>query len=104
MCNPASATAATATATLQAENEFAIVTRWDFAPGQATGWHRHGHPYVVVPVTDGVLRIVSAGGVETLVPLTAGSSYARPEGVEHDVFNGGDAPLSFVEVEIKRRA
>jgi mannose-6-phosphate isomerase-like protein (cupin superfamily) len=33
--------------------------------------------------------------------LKAGVSYARDAGVEHNVVNAGDAPLSFVEVELK---
>ncbi len=35
------------------------VTEWRFAPGAETGWHVHGHDYVVVPLTDG--RWVSSG-------------------------------------------
>lgn len=98
MCDKNSAT--TARPTVQANDGRAIVTRWDFAPGEATGWHRHAHPYVVVPLMDGLLRIVSAQG-ETLAPLRAGMSYARPAGIEHDVFNAGAEPLAFVEIEIK---
>ena len=26
----------------------------------------------------------------------------RPAGVTHDVMNGGDAPMAFVEIEVKR--
>ncbi len=91
----------TATPTVQVDDERVRITRWDFRPGEATGWHRHGMPYVVVPLVDGVLKIVDATG-EKLVPLTAGASYARPEGVEHDVINGGTAMMSFVEIELKQ--
>lgn len=89
-----------AKATLQYEDERVRVIRYDFAPGAETGHHRHGYDYVIVPVTDGTLRIVDAEG-ERLVPLRAGASYRRPVGVEHNVINAGDAPLSFVEVELK---
>ena len=34
--------------TIQQEDEAVRITRWDFAPGAVTGWHRHGWPYVVV--------------------------------------------------------
>jgi len=34
--------------------------------------------------------------------LTAGQSYRRPAGIEHDVMNGSDRPMAFVEIEIKR--
>lgn len=86
--------------TLQVDDAAVRVTRWDFAPGAATGWHRHEFPYVVVPVVDGTLRIVDAAG-ERLVPLQAGVSYARPAGVEHDVFNAGAGAMAFVEIEMK---
>jgi len=39
-------------------------------------------------------------GKETLADLTSGAAYFRPAGVEHDVFNGGDRELIFVEVEL----
>jgi quercetin dioxygenase-like cupin family protein len=83
------------------ENERVRVTRWSFAPGEATGWHRHELDYVIVPVTGGTL-LIDDGAAETEVELTAGSPYFRPEGVEHDVANGGDGPVVFVEVELKR--
>jgi hypothetical protein len=37
------------------------------------------------------------------VEMTPGQSYGRKAGVEHDVINAGDAPVSFVEIELKRR-
>ena len=46
------------------------------------------------------LRIVDAEG-EHRARLTLGQAYARRAGVEHDVFNAGDAELAFIEVEIK---
>ena len=49
-----------AKATVQADNEAVKITEWRFAPGEATGWHRHGYDYVVVPMTTGPLRIKSA--------------------------------------------
>jgi hypothetical protein len=36
------------------------------------------------------------------VPLKAGQSYRRLSGIEHDVMNGSQHPISFVEIEIKR--
>jgi len=29
-------------------------------------------------------------------------SYQRPAGIEHDLMNGSDHPIAFVEIEIKR--
>ena len=89
-----------ATGTLQVDDIRVRITRYDFQPGQETGWHRHEYPYAVVPLVDGTLRIVDAQG-EKLVPLAAGISYSRPAGVEHNVFNGGQSHMAFVEVEMK---
>ena len=44
------------------DNERVRVTEWRFAPGAATGWHRHAMDYVVVPMADGVLELVGPGG------------------------------------------
>jgi quercetin dioxygenase-like cupin family protein len=83
----------------QIENKRTRVTRHRMAPGASTGFHRHDYDYVIVPVTDGRMRIVEGGG-ETIAELKAGVAYFRPAGVEHDVFNGGDRELIFVEVEL----
>jgi len=90
-----------AVATQMQDDPNVRVTRWDFAPGAETGWHRHGLGYVVVPVTDGTLLLELPGGGTAEAKLTAGVSYSRGPGVEHNVVNGGTAPLSFVEVELK---
>jgi quercetin dioxygenase-like cupin family protein len=87
--------------TIQQDDAAARITRWDFAPGATTGWHTHGWPYFVVMLADGILKI-DAGGTVTDVPLSAGQSYMRPAGIEHDVMNGSLHPLAFVEIEIKR--
>src|SRR5215216_6981860 len=87
--------------TVQQDDTTVRITRWDFAPGAVTGWHKHGWPYFVVMLTDGILKIDS-GTAESEVPLSAGQSYMRPAGVEHDVMNGSAHPIAFVEIEIKR--
>ena len=69
------------------------VTEWQFEPGAATGFHRHEFDYVVVPLVDGLLRLVSPG-VETSAALRTGVAYFRKAGVEHDVINAGDKPLA----------
>jgi quercetin dioxygenase-like cupin family protein len=89
-----------AIATRQVENPRFIVTEWRFAPGAHTGWHRHAYDYVVVPLSTGRLRLVTAqGSVET--DLVAGRSYAREAGIEHDVINDSDREFVFVEIEAK---
>jgi mannose-6-phosphate isomerase-like protein (cupin superfamily) len=87
--------------TVQLDDEATRITRWDFAPGAATGWHRHGHPYFVVMITDGIMRVDNGASVSETV-LKAGESYRRPVGVEHDVMNGGEYPMAFVEIELKQ--
>lgn len=89
-----------ARATLKIDNDRVRVTQWDFAPGEATGWHRHGYDYVVVPMTDGRLTLVTPEGTVT-ADLTVGGAYSRPVGVEHDVQNLTDRPITFIEIEIK---
>jgi quercetin dioxygenase-like cupin family protein len=77
------------------------VTRWQFAPGAATGWHRHEYDYVIVPLTDGTLRLVEPDG-ERDSELRVGDPYKREAGVEHDVVNANEHEFAFVEVELKR--
>lgn len=84
------------------DNERVITTRWDFAPGAETGWHRHGHDYVVLPVTDGALQLEEPGGTVREVPLVNGVPYYRGEGVEHNVINPTAHNVAFIEVEIKK--
>jgi len=86
--------------TVQVENERVIVTEWRFPPGAHTGWHKHMHDYVVVPITTGELHIFD--GKQTVpAPLRAGVSYARLNGVEHDVINPNTFEFVFVEIELK---
>ncbi|ONG55706.1 cupin [Pseudoroseomonas deserti] len=90
-----------AVATLQIDNAAMRVTRWDFPPGAETGWHRHGWAYVVVPVTDGEMLLELPEGKTATASITAGVSYERPPGAEHNVVNAGTSPFSFVEIELK---
>ena len=91
----------TAKPTVHIDNARTRVTEWRFAPGAATGFHRHEYDYVIVPQTTGRLKIVDAKGAETIAELTAGISYFRNVGVEHDVINANDHEFVFVEVEFK---
>lgn len=77
------------------------VTRFDFAPGAETGWHRHGLDYVITAITDCHMLLQEPGGEARSVTVPSGTAYARPTGVEHNVLNDGDSPMSFVEVELK---
>lgn len=76
------------------------VTEWQFAPGAETGWHVHGHDYVVVPLADGVMGIDHPDGSHSTTTLRAGLPYSRRCGVEHNVSNAGPTPFAFLEVEV----
>ena len=86
--------------TVQVDNDRVLVTEWRFAPVAATGWHRHEFDYVVVPITTGTLLLKEGDG-ERYAELTAGVSYSREVGVEHNVINANDYEFVFVEVEMK---
>ncbi|RYB02267.1 cupin domain-containing protein [Lichenibacterium ramalinae] len=87
--------------TVLADDDRVRITRWDFTPGATTGWHEHAMPYAIVMVTAGTMLVDAGTGEPARVVLEAGAAYSRPAGVRHDVMNGGEAPMSFVEVEHK---
>lgn len=87
--------------TVQLDNARVRVTEWRFAPGAATGWHRHEYDYVVVPMTTGRLGLEGPDGETTVAELETGRSYFREAGVEHDVRNVNDYEFVFVEIELK---
>ncbi len=91
---------AKATSRVFIDNERARVTEWRFAPGAATGWHRHEHDYVVVPLLDGRLELIEPDGTR-ISDLRKGVPYFRGAGVEHDVVNANDFEYLFVEIEFK---
>lgn len=86
--------------TVQIDNDRVKVTEWRFPPGAETGYHRHEMDYVVVPMTTGRLLLETPEG-NFHNPLTAGRSYTRLTGVEHNVVNDNDHEFSFVEIELK---
>ena len=90
-----------ATATILIDDARVRVTRFDFAPGDETGWHRHAYDYVITAVTECRMRLDEPGIGAREVTVAAGDAYRRSEGVEHNVINAGDRPMAFVEVELK---
>jgi quercetin dioxygenase-like cupin family protein len=92
---------------ISAESEIQVdtpevrVTEWRLAPGSATGHHIHEMDYVIVPVTPGEMTIVAPGGERSRAQLSAGKSYFRKAGVEHDVRNETAAEIVFLEIELK---
>ncbi|MEK1891348.1 MAG: cupin domain-containing protein [Phyllobacterium sp.] len=89
-----------AKATVFIDNARVVVTEYRFAPGENTGWHRHGHDYVVVPMMDGRVKLLTKDG-ESFADMKKGVPYFRPEGVEHDVINTNDGEYAFIEIELK---
>jgi quercetin dioxygenase-like cupin family protein len=89
--------------TVQVDNERVKVTEWRFAPDAETGWHRHAYDYVIVPITSGQLQLFD-GRTYSTAELSAGRSYYRPVGVEHNVINANPHEFVFVEVEFKTPA
>lgn len=59
------------------ETERVVITEWRLAPGAET----------------------ATGNVET--ELAFGQTYARPEGVEHNIVNPNRGEFVFVEIELK---
>jgi beta-alanine degradation protein BauB len=92
----------TAKVSVHIDNDRVIVTEYRFPrDGDNTGWHRHGLPYVVVPLLNGRLKLVAKDG-ERFAEMTAGVPYYRPAGVEHDVVNASGGEYAFLEIEIKQ--
>lgn len=83
------------------DDEKVRVTRFDFEPGAETGWHRHEMDYVITTLTDCQMLLEEPNGETREVLIPAGTVYRRDQGVEHNVINGGDMPMSFVETELK---
>ena len=89
----------TAKATVFIDNERVIVTEYRFQPGDNTGWHRHGHDYVIVPLMDGTVKLLTSEG-ESFAEMKKGAPYFRSDGVEHDVINANDPDYAFIEIEL----
>jgi mannose-6-phosphate isomerase-like protein (cupin superfamily) len=88
-----------AKASLQVDEAQIRSTLWSFEVGAETGWHVHQHDYLVVPASDGEL-LIDTGTEQFRYPLKVGQSYFRRAGVAHNVMNGSDHPIAFVEVEL----
>lgn len=86
--------------TIFIENHRVRVLEWRFSPGAEVGHHRHEFDYVVVPIMDGNIRVVTTEG-ESVNELKTGRPYFRNAGVEHNVINANPTEFAFIEVEIK---
>ena len=86
--------------TVQVDNDRVARHRVAVCAGAETTWHRHSYDYVVVPMTTGKLQI-DDGKTQRIAELTAGQSYYRPVGIEHNVINANEYEFTFVEIEFK---
>lgn len=77
------------------------VTRFEFQPGDETGWHTHEYDYVVTAITDCTLHLEGPDGDVKEATLKSGEAYRRNKGIKHNVVNGGKTVMAFVEVELK---
>ena len=89
-----------ATPTLRLETPRVRAIEWSFVDGAETGWHRHAHDYVIIPLADGCLLLEEPGGGTRTSELKLGMPYARNEGVEHNVVNDSKGHFAFLEVEL----
>ena len=83
------------------DNSIVKVTKWEFDPGDETGQHIHEYDSVVVPMKDGILKIINNDGSVTLSELKKGVRYFREKGLNHNVINENEFHYSFIEIEIK---
>jgi len=90
-----------AVASVKIDNDRLRVTEWRFAPGAATGFHRHEYDYTVVPLSTGMLGISGPAG-DSQASLVTGEPYFRAAGVEHDVRNVNPFEFVFLEIELKQ--
>lgn len=91
-----------AVATVRIDEPRVRVTEYRFGPGAETGWHRHAHDYVVVPMLDGRLLLEEPGGHSRVAELRTHQPYARLAGVEHNVVNANEYEFAFLEIELLR--
>jgi hypothetical protein len=93
---------AQAIATVRLEEPHVRVTEYRFPPEAETGWHRHGHDYVVVPLRTGKLLLEQPDGTSSTAELLVHQPYARRAGVEHNVINANAFEFVFLEIELLR--
>jgi hypothetical protein len=91
-----------AVASIKIDEPYVRVTEYRFAPGAETGWHRHAHDYVVVPLLDGELTLEQADGSSRIAQLLTHQPYARSVGVEHNVIISNNFEFAFLEIELLR--
>jgi hypothetical protein len=79
------------------------VATWTFgARGDDTGPHVHEYDYIVVPITGGPFTVTTAAGATSDLVQRTATPYLGIAGTAHNVTSAGEAPATFVEIELKR--
>jgi len=84
-----------------AENESALVYRWDLAPGASSPQHTHERPYLVIAATMVNLRMTAPDGTSTKYLAQPGDLHWMDAKITHTLINDGKIPGVIVEVELK---
>ena len=92
----------TATANVLLDNQAVKITRWEFRPGQETGWHTHEMDYIVMPLMDGTLKIISEKQETNMVEVKTNNPYFKKAGVHHNVISANESYFAFLELEFKK--
>ena len=85
------------------DNKKVKVSKFTLPPKGSTGFHFHALDYVIIPITNGKLKLINKSNEEKFTTLIAGKPYFRNKGVEHNVINIGNDTIIFIEVEIKEK-
>ena len=86
------------------ENELVRVWILTLGPGEKQSWHRHHHPYLIVPLTCGKGRITFLDGTVLEPVEEAGMAIWREPGQIHELVNTADWEYQNILVEIKQDA
>jgi len=89
----------------QFQNDDVKVWRTTVLPHQPLAMHHHGHPRVLVALTDGTMDIVESTGTHDVHEWKQNHAYwlpAMPPGAMHSDVNVGTAPLEVLVVELEK--
>jgi quercetin dioxygenase-like cupin family protein len=84
------------------ENEIIRVWRLELPPGGIQGWHRHDHPYLIVPMTEGTNIMRFSDGRVRNTEEKPGEVLWREPGIPHELENAGTANYGNILIEFKQ--
>jgi quercetin dioxygenase-like cupin family protein len=86
------------------ENDEIRVWSVKLQPGHRQPWHQHQLPYLVVPLTKGMNKMVFDDGRERETEENPGEVLWREPGIPHELINISDWEYSNVLIEVKGKA